>query len=255
MNPVSPWYFFIERNTKGIEYYNNWIKVNEIFPVNVTGIVTARDNLAIDFELRSLRNKIILFRDKNTPDSVIKDIFEISDNYQWKLIEQRELFRRVIDWNEHFTTILYRPFDHRFIYYQDNIVFRTRREVMGHMLKDNIGIGLSKRVEIDEDYSHVFITNELITHHSVSLKEVNALFPLYLYQSTEPRKKRTGFQTMMLFEPEAEYDKAGKKPNISPKVFEQLEQTYGKKPSPEQILYYCYAVLYSNTYRKSMQNS
>jgi len=25
-------------------------KIDEIFPVNVTGIVTARDNLAIDFE-------------------------------------------------------------------------------------------------------------------------------------------------------------------------------------------------------------
>ena len=54
----------------------------------------------------------------------------------------------------------------------------------------------------------------------------------------------------MLFEPVVEYGKGGKMPNIAPKVFEQLEKAYRKKPTPEQILFYCYAVLYSNTYRK-----
>jgi predicted helicase len=55
---------------------------------------------------------------------------------------------------------------------------------------------------------------------------------------------------MMLFEPEEEYDSLGRKPNIAPVVFVMLEKAYGNLPSPEQILYYCYAVLYSNTYRK-----
>ena len=55
---------------------------------------------------------------------------------------------------------------------------------------------------------------------------------------------------MMLFEPEAEYGSEGKKPNITSKVFEQLEKAYKKKPTPEQILHYCYAVLYSNIYRE-----
>ena len=54
----------------------------------------------------------------------------------------------------------------------------------------------------------------------------------------------------MMFELEAEYGKKGKKPNIAPKVFEQLEKSYKKKATPEQILYYCYAVLYSNIYRE-----
>jgi predicted helicase len=55
---------------------------------------------------------------------------------------------------------------------------------------------------------------------------------------------------MMLFEPEQEYGKEGKKPNIAPIVFEQLEKAYDEKPTPEQILYYCYAVLYSKFYRE-----
>src|ERR1035437_6977429 len=54
----------------------------------------------------------------------------------------------------------------------------------------------------------------------------------------------------MLFEPEAEYANKGKKPNIAPYLFESLEKAYRKKSTPEQILYYVYAILYSNIYRE-----
>jgi predicted helicase len=121
---------------------------------------------------------------------------------------------------------------------------------MQHMQKENLGIGISKGVEIDAGYKHVFISNTIIDNHSVSLKEVNYLFPLYLYE-TEKAKKKASLSTMMLFETAAEYGKSkGKIANIALKVFEQLGETYGKVPTPEQILGYCYAVLYSNVYRE-----
>jgi len=52
---------------------------------------------------------------------------------------------------------------------------------------------------------------------------------------------------MMLFDPAVKYE--AKKPNISPSLIEQLTSNFKKAPSPEQIFYYIYAVLYSNTYR------
>jgi len=52
---------------------------------------------------------------------------------------------------------------------------------------------------------------------------------------------------MMLFEPQAEY--GVKKPNLSPSFVEKLMDAYKKTPSPEEIFYYIYAVLYSNIYR------
>ena len=79
---------------------------------------------------------------------------------------------------------------------------------------------------------------------------VDTYFLFYLYE-TEKAKKKASLSTMMLFETAAEYGKSkGKIANIAPKVFEQLGETYGKVPTPEQILGYCYAVLYSNTYRE-----
>lgn len=54
----------------------------------------------------------------------------------------------------------------------------------------------------------------------------------------------------MLFEPEADYGSKDKIPNIDKAVYEKLNNTYKKKLKPEEILYYIYAVFYSNTYRR-----
>ncbi len=51
----------------------------------------------------------------------------------------------------------------------------------------------------------------------------------------------------MLFEAEAEYN--ARKPNLSPEFVDKLSKAYKKSPSPEEIFYYIYAVLYSETYR------
>jgi predicted helicase len=53
---------------------------------------------------------------------------------------------------------------------------------------------------------------------------------------------------MLLFEPEADY--GVKKPNLSAEVVSKLTKLFKKTPSPEEIFYYIYAVLYSNTYRR-----
>ena len=60
---------------------------------------------------------------------------------------------------------------------------------------------------------------------------------------------------MMVFEPEAPYGKKGKQPNIALKIFDMLESIYGKTPTTDEILYFNYAVLYSNHYRTKSAES
>ena len=50
LNPVTPMYFFIKRNTNAIEYYRKWLKITEIFPINSTGIKTHRDDFVVALE-------------------------------------------------------------------------------------------------------------------------------------------------------------------------------------------------------------
>jgi len=40
-----------------------------------------------------------------------------------------------------------------------------------------------------------------------------------------------------------------KQPNINSKIYNTLTEAYNKEPTPEEILYYIYSVLYSNVYR------
>jgi len=238
IKPASPWYFFIPRNTSHIQRYLKWKRIDEIFPVNVTGIVTARDNFAIDFEKNSLKNKIIMFRNKDLPDEVIQDGLKISENYQWKISEQRKLFQKVDNWENYFSKILYRPFDIRHIYYQDNVVFRTRKEVMRHMLEENIGLILPKRVETKIPWQHCLCGEGIIEHVTVSLKTIDYVFPLFLYPNKNKKDLFSQHQTE-------------KEPNIPQSLFDKLAAAYGQKPTPEDILYYIYGVFYSSIYRKT----
>jgi len=239
IKPASPWYFFIPRNTSHIQQYLEWKRIDEIFPVNVTGIVTARDNLAIDFEKSYLKNKIMMFRNKDLPDEIVREGLKLKDNYQWKLTEQRKQFQKVENWQKYFSEILYRPFDIRHIYYQDNIVFRTRHEVMRHMLEKNIALCFMRQFSGNVPYSHFLVTEQMVDNRTFfSSKGIIQQAPLYLY----PDKNKKDLFTQHQSE---------KEPNIPLSLFEKLSAYYGQKPTPEEILYYIYGVFYSNIYRET----
>jgi predicted helicase len=98
------------------------------------------------------------------------------------------------------------------------------------------------------NYEHVFCTRLIICHHSVSLKEVNYLFPLYLYPNGE--KPRDLF----------EYED-GRAPNLSARFVAALAARLPlrfvpdgsgdlrKTLGPEDIFNYAYALLHAPTYR------
>lgn len=250
--PVSPFYFFKKTNTKGLEQYLNWMSVTEIFPVNSVGIVTARDEFAISYDRNTLKNRITQFSNLKIEDELIAQGFSLKNTGAWNLTEARKSLTKDNDEFEKISTILYRPFDKRYVWYSDYIVERSRRDVMQHMLKDNLGLAIGRQGQVVGDehlWNLVFITEELVDFN-LFYRGGELLFPLYLYQPDEDKKKKSSLQTIMLFEEDIEYGKGGRKPNIAPKVLEMLVSAYKKLPTPEQILHYCYAVLYSNTYRE-----
>jgi len=251
LKPESPWYFFIERHTKDIEHYNKWMKVNEIFPVSNVGIVTARDHFSIDENLKLLQTRIRQFRDLKYDDDFIRVAYKLKDTSTFKISKFRQELNKDLYWAEKFQEITYRPFDNRFIYYSEWVVERRIFDLMQHLQKDNLGLAIGRQGQVvgDEHLWNLAFISENIIDFNLFYRGGELFFPLYLYHQEE-KKKRHGFQSMMMFEPEEEYGKGGKKPNIAPVIFEKLERAYREKPTPEQILYYCYAVLYSNTYRE-----
>jgi predicted helicase len=64
-------------------------------------------------------------------------------------------------------------------------------------------------------------------------------FPLYLYPE-EPKGKLL----------DAKESKPERTPNFTPEFLQAVKEVLGTEPTPEEIFYYIYAVLYSPTYRK-----
>ena len=250
IKPESPYYFLIKRDIENIKDYLEWKAINEIFPVNSVGIVTSRDKFVIDFDKQNLKIKIQQLKNKNQEDDIIKQAYNLKGTNNWKLSDARKEIQRYNDFENNIKSIQYRPFDNRQIIYHESLIERTRRDVMRHILEieDNLGLALSKRVEGNKGWEHALVTDKMITHHSVSIKEVNFLFPLYL--SKKKTSKVLHVQSMILFEPEVEYDSKDKIPNIDKKLYETLKEAYKRRLTPEEILYYIYAIFYSNIYRE-----
>jgi len=250
IKPESPWYFFIPRDTDKIKSYLDWKQVNEIFPVNNVGIVTARDAFAIDFNENNLYNRIRQFRDLKVDEGIIKDAYKLKDTSTFKLSKFRKELANDENWDDHFKLITYRPFDIRHIYYSKWVVERPIFDTMRHMLEDNIGISLVRQIKTGDTWQHCLITTTITESCYISNKtsEIGYLFPLYIYKEKISRKAY--FQPMIIFEPEVIYSSKDRTPNIDKAVYENLNKTYKKSLTPEEIIYYIYAVFHSNIYRE-----
>jgi type I restriction-modification system DNA methylase subunit len=247
IKPKSEFYLFIPRDEGLLEQYQGYPKITDIFPVNSVGVVTSRDNFVIDSDRNALKRRILQFRDKKLPDEIIRQTYNLKDKSNWKLKDARESVMKDDNWEKAITKILYRPFDEQLIFYHDAVIERSRREVMQHMLEENLGLIFHKREELLIPYSHFLATDKVIEHGCLSSKTTCYLATLYLYKKKDNPKKRSLSSIMMLFEPHAEY--GAKKPNLSQVIVDKLTDVFKKMPSPEQIFFYIYAVLYSNIYR------
>lgn len=248
IQPESPYYFLIRRNTEKIKKYLTWKPVNEIFPVNSVGIVTSRDEFVIDFDKNILKNRIAQLESKKQTDEIIAQAYDLKDKPNWKLSTARSQIQILENYESFIKPIQYRPFDIRHIFYHESLIERSRHDVMRHMLRDNIGLLTCRQTSLN-NWLHALVAENIIDDSLISnkTKERTYIYPLYLYKDKVQKKSR--FHTLMLFEPEADYGGENKTPNIDKTVYEKLNKTYKKKLTPEEILYYIYAVFYSNAYR------
>jgi hypothetical protein len=234
IKPKSEFYLFIPREEALLEAYNKYPKTTEIFPTSSVGIVTSRDDFVIDFDRQPLVGRIKVFRDKELSDEVIIQAFKLKDKANWKVAKAREKVSKDDSWQEAITQITYRPFDIRWIFYHDELIERPRKEVMHHMMHENLGLIINRQIRIDK-IRHFLATNLPADFHILETANASAyLCPLYLHPDKED-----------MFGQESQE----RKPNLNPKLIESLAEVYRKEPTPEEIFYYIYGILYSNVYR------
>jgi predicted helicase len=242
---VAPMYFMVEKDFEAQKTYDKGFSISDLFPLNNVGVVTSRDSFVIDENKLILSNRIkdffILEKD------VLKSTYGVRENKSWKINDAKKQ-ALAFETND-IQKISYRPFDNRFLYYNDHFVERSRKEVMQHFtFGTNIGLTLCKQFKTGDNYVHAFITNKVIESSYVSNRtsEITSTFPLYLYPETN------GQQTIE--------QNTERTPNLKAEIVKQIAEKLGltftneKEQSentfaPIDILDYIYAVLYSPTYR------
>ncbi len=253
LEPAPPFYVLRPRDTELEASYYCYPSVQDIFPVNSVGIVTSRDDFVIDCDREALKRRIRQFRDASLPDEFIRDAFHLKDKKGWSLQKARKAVRDDECWEERIIPHLYRPFDRRWLFYDPSVIERGREEVMNHMLAgDNLALCIGRQGHVvgPGEWNLAFCS-EAVQDLNLFYRGGNVNFPLYLYpnrnnnNSGNPSKS---FQSMMLFEPEGEYQ--DRIPNIDVDICEKLKGIYGEELTPEEIFYYTYAVLYSQSYRE-----
>lgn len=235
LTPFSPFYFFLPKEDKHRGAWQDRPSLTQIFPTNVTGIVTARDGFITDFDKNALYNRILQFRNLSADDEIIKHTYHLKDTRGWKLPSARKTLAKDDNWRGYFTKWLYRPFDVRWIYYTPSMVDWGRPEVMRHMLQSNLALIAPRQFK---EESGAMVTEFIAGHKTVSAFDINYIFPLFLYPDTDKRD---------LF---SQHESGERLANVAPQLVEALEAAYKKKPRPEDIFNFIYAVLYSNAYRK-----
>jgi len=249
LNPKTEFYLFIPQNERNLKQYQSYYKVSDIFPVNSVGIVTSRDELTIHYTKEGLWNAVRNF--SNLEIELARETYHLGkDSKDWNIESaQNDIQESEFD-KEKMVPVLYRPFDIRYTYYTGKtggFICRPRGDIMKHLIKDNLAICVGRQGSAtgSNNYDIVFISDKIVDLN-LYRRGGELVFPLYVYPD-KPGKKKSLHSQLMMFEPAAVYQ--ARQPNIKPELFEELKLKYKKDVTPEEIFYYIYAVLYSNTYR------
>lgn len=171
-------------------------------------------------------------------DEIIEKAYKIKSKDNWNLSKIRKKLFIKGSVQDCIKDIAYRPFDDRFIAYDQDLIERGRYEVMHNMLEENIGL-LTTRFQFKKkmEWTCVYISENIIDINLLQSPGTAQIMPLYKY----PNKKNKD-----LFN----HHQMEKEPNIPESVFEELASAYGIKPTPEEIIYYIYSVFFSTLYRE-----
>lgn len=261
LQPEKPFFFFMNKDLSLVNEFDKGFKVNDLFLVSNTGIVTGIDRLSIfktENELKEITNKILT--SINPFDEFgIKDSRRI--NKEGRILDLKNAVEKgVIEIN-------YRPFDTNYMYLpekNEHWINSPRIDVMQHFLKgDNVGLCIGRQGQVtgSEIWDILSITNKIVDFNYFR-RGGEVVFPIYLYPETTCQQSilnevvRTPNLNMEIvneiakglslqFIPEKEEG------NVCLANDKDVRSEFRTTFAPIDLLDYIYAVLHSPTYRET----
>ncbi len=221
LDPIARDFLFIARDpVKANRYAKGW-PLNEVFREFGAGIVTAHDEFSTDFSCAELEVRFERFRRAAGNAELLHREFDVAEKEGWDILKGwQDINKEGRSTLSYIRPIVYSPFDLRFIFYDDSLVWRTVRRIMDQIDENNVVL-LSSRITKDDPTA--LVVSEIYRHKSATRYDITYGFPML--------NTRNNVE------------------NFSQYFRSFVDERYPQQFSPEEILGHIYAVLNAPSYR------
>lgn len=225
--------YFVPFDDGDKKNYESGISIAGLFPINVTGIITGNDEVALTYTESELTRRMEIVKNATDETPIVSLWGKFTKGQTAEKIQNDVLLGGGV-----VTPLAFRPFDYRWTYYSGNScgwVFRPREKTtMGHLLAKpttpigaNIGLVFCKT---SRSFFAPFVSTSIIAHRLFSaLCEITYIAPLYLRWETP-----IGGEAWT--------------PNINRKAIDELTKHMSFDPSPVEVFDYVYGILHDPEY-------
>jgi len=258
LEPQKPNYFFVPKDFSSQKEYEKGFNVQELFPVNSAGIVTARDAFAIHFTREEVEKTIVEFMQLD--NETARKRFDLGNDVRdWAVSFAKNDLKSNYPKNGYFTKISYRPFDERWTFYtgkSKGFHCMPRGNVMQHFFKGK-NIGLVFKRGFTENAAPIFISNYIIDFRSWSCAGMQGgdfIAPLYRYEDhfgTTEKVPNMNEEIVNEISRHCGLDpQSPENRDSNTQAIAGQARNDGKQIAPINIFDYIYAILHSPAYRE-----
>ena len=198
IEPKPPEHFFVPFDARRRAEYEKFTPLPALMPVRSCGLKTHRDRLLIDRDREALSQRFCDLAEGRVQK--VRAEYEVRDTKHWTLSAAAQAVATK-EVEKFITSVLYRPFDQRWIYYRPEIIEKgdAKYRVLRHMLTpdhravidgeasneknnaaQNIAL-LAARIQSSEHFDAVYCTETLAEMKTAESSRSSSVFPLFLF--------------------------------------------------------------------------
>jgi predicted helicase len=219
--------FFVPKDFSLQKEYEEGFKIDNLYKIFGSGIKFRKDNLLVNFSKESAIQMVLDVRTLDNNHLLNK--YNFKETPDWRIDSQRNNFQN-LNYKDEIKPVLYRPFDIRYTYYPLDLINKiiprgdSRKNLMRNMLTNNLSLITSR--QFGSGFHFISFLTNILCEISSQPNAPYMNFPLYIYNSD-----------------------GTKTPNFNPEIANKIYSSVGQV-TPENILDYIYAVLYTPSYRE-----
>ena len=217
--------FFLNKgNIQDEEKYNHGFSIGDLFIKISCGIVTMGDNFIVDMNKDVLIKRLSDFLNNDISEMNLKAKYKLGKNYANWVVKNKTKIK--VD-NDKIIQYSYRPFDERFTVFDQNLIWRTRENVMKDVYKNSCSMVFEKIASNKDQPVGIFLSKNVIDCHL------------------------TGGQSYIgnLYSINANNENIS---NLNSEIVNKIKKITGNI-TPEDVFNYIYAVLHSPSYREKFK--